>query len=208
METINKKEHWDKIYSIKQPDQLSWFQTYPKTSMEFLMLFNLAKDAGVIDIGGGDSNFVDTLLEQGYTNITVLDISENAIERAKKRLGEAGDKVNWIVTDVTEFKPTRKYNFWHDRAAFHFLVAEELADKYVQIVNQGVAENGFLILGTFSEKGPDSCSGLNVKQYSEGSMSAKFENGFKRIKCIEEDHQTPFNTMQNFLFCSFQRLKE
>ncbi|HET6992068.1 MAG TPA: class I SAM-dependent methyltransferase [Bacteroidia bacterium] len=202
---MNKKEHWENIYATKQADEVSWFQVYPKTSMEFVRLFKLGKDAKIIDIGGGDSHFVDSLIEEGFTNITVLDISANAIARAKKRLGEKAKLVHWIVSDVTEFVPAEHYDFWHDRAAFHFLLSEELADKYVEIAKKGIAPNGFLVLGTFSESGPEKCSGLKIHQYSEQSMSRKFENGFKRIKCISEDHLTPFNTTQNFLFCSFQR---
>jgi ubiquinone/menaquinone biosynthesis C-methylase UbiE len=208
MALTETKEHWEKIYDTKKPNEVSWFQKYPKTSIEFIKLFNLPKNAAIIDIGGGDSNFVDVLIDQGYTDITVLDISSNAIERAKKRLGVKSARVKWVVSDITQFNPERKYDFWHDRAAFHFLVSNELADKYVQISKRGVKENGYLILGTFSEKGPDKCSGLEVKKYSQESMSNKFVDGFKRVKCIEEEHNTPFHTTQSFLFCSFQRLKK
>ncbi len=202
---VNQKEHWEKIYSTKQPNEVSWFQTYPKTSMEFVSIFKLDKTAKVIDIGGGDSNLVDSLLESGFTNITVLDISAIAIERAKKRLGGKAESVKWIVSDVAEFIPTEQYDFWHDRAAFHFLTSEKAADKYVSIAENGIAPNGFLVLGTFSESGPEKCSALDVNQYSEKSMSDKFEREFKRIKCVKEDHITPFNTTQNFLFCCFQK---
>ena len=204
MKTLNSKQHWEKIYHTKQPAEVSWFQIYPKTSLEFTLLFDLPKDAPIIDIGGGDSNFADSLLEKGYSDITVLDISAKAIERAKVRLGRKATLINWIVSDVMEFKPIRKYDFWHDRAAFHFFTLEEQADNYVEIAKKGIATNGYLILGTFSETGPQKCSGLDIKQYSEESMSAKFEKYFKRIKCLREDHQTPFNTTQNFLFCSFK----
>lgn len=205
METTLKKEHWEKIYCTKQENEVSWFQQYPKTSMDFVELFNLKKDSAIIDIGGGDSHFVDALLKEGFTNVTVLDISANAIERAKVRLGENAQKVKWIVADVTEFIPTEKYDFWHDRAAFHFLINENDADHYVEIANKAINNNGILILGTFSVNGPKKCSGLDIKQYSEESMSAKFERYFRRVKCITEDHQTPFNTIQNFLFCSFKK---
>ncbi len=206
METVTRKEHWENIYCTKQENEVSWFQQYPKTSMDFVDLFSVSKNSKIIDIGGGDSHFVDALLEAGFTNVTVLDISANAIERAKKRLGQNAGKVKWIVSDVTEFVPQEKYDFWHDRAAFHFLVNEEQADKYVEIANRGITENGILVLGTFSVNGPKKCSGLDIKQYSEETMSAKFEKYFKRVKCITEDHQTPFNTTQNFLFCSFKKM--
>ena len=168
-------------------------------------LFNLPTDANIIDVGGGDSHFVDALLERGYKNIYVLDISANAINRAKKRLGDRADQVNWIVSDITKFKPGVKFDFWHDRAAFHFLTSEDKINKYVFIAENAINPSGYLVLGTFSEKGPEKCSGLEIKQYNEASMSSRFEVKFCRIKCMSEDHTTPFNTVQNFLFCSFQR---
>jgi SAM-dependent methyltransferase len=199
------KNHWESIFSTKEEDELSWFQLYPKTSIEFVELFNLPLDANIIDIGGGDSHFVDALLEKGYQNIYVLDISSNAIERARQRLGDKAAQVHWIILDVTEFQPPVKFDFWHDRAAFHFLTTEEAIYKYVSIAEDAIKKDGYLILGTFSENGPKKCSGLEIRQYSEASMSARFEVAFERIKCITEDHTTPFNTTQNFLFCSFKR---
>ena len=201
----NKKEHWENAFSTKLETEVSWFQSYPKTSIEFIELFNLPLNANIIDIGGGDSHFVDALIEKGFTNIYILDISANAIERSKKRLGDKANKVNWIVSDIIDFEPTVKFDFWHDRAAFHFLTDEEKIYKYVSIAENAITNNGYLILGTFSENGPKKCSGLEIKQYSETSMSARFEVAFNRIKCIVEDHTTPFNTIQNFLFCSFQK---
>lgn len=202
---MENKNHWEKVFATKAEKEVSWFQAYPKTSMEFLELFSLPLDANIIDVGGGDSHFVDALLEKGYKNIYVLDISANAIDRAKQRLGNQAEKVNWIVSDITEFEPTVKFDFWHDRAAFHFLTSEEKIYKYVSIAEDAIKPNGYLILGTFSESGPKKCSGLEIKQYNETSMSARFEVAFKRIKCITEDHLTPFNTTQNFLFCGFKR---
>lgn len=205
MEDIDRKKHWENVFATKAETEVSWFQTYPKTSVAFLELFNLPIDANIIDIGGGDSHFVDALLDKGYKNIYVLDISANAIERAKTRLGSKAENVNWIVSDITEFEPTVKFDFWHDRATFHFLTDEDKVYKYVSIAENAINTNGYLILGTFSENGPKKCSGLEIKQYNEASMSAHFELTFNRIKCITEDHTTPFNTVQNFLFCSFQK---
>jgi SAM-dependent methyltransferase len=202
---ISSQQHWDHIYDSKAEDEVSWFQPYPKTSMEFIELFNMPLNANIIDIGGGDSHFVDALLEKGYKNIWVLDISANAIERAKQRLGEKASLVHWVVFDVTEFKPAVQFDFWHDRAAFHFLTNDDKIYKYVSIAENTIKKDGYLILGTFSENGPKKCSGLEIKQYSEASMSARFEIAFDRIKCITEDHKTPFNTVQNFLFCSFKK---
>lgn len=200
-----EKEHWENIYRSKSEDEVSWFQPYPKTSIEFIELFKLPVTANIIDIGGGDSHFVDALLEKGYQNIWVLDISEKAIERARKRLGDKSSKVHWVVSDITDFEPPVQFDFWHDRAAFHFITTEDKIYKYVSIAEDAIKKDGYLILGTFSEKGPSKCSGLEIKQYSEASMSARFEIAFDRIKCIEVNHTTPFNTIQNFVFCSFKR---
>jgi len=163
MEITTRKDHWENVFANKPENEVSWFQPYPKTSIEFIELFNIPLDANIIDIGGGDSHLVDLLLEKGYQNIWVLDISENALARVKKRLGEKATKVHWVV--------------------------------------------GVLILGTFSETGPTKCSGLEIKQYSETSMTSRFELSFDRIKCITEEHQTPFNTTQSFLFCSFKSVR-
>jgi 2-polyprenyl-3-methyl-5-hydroxy-6-metoxy-1,4-benzoquinol methylase len=201
----DNKKHWEKVFATKTENEVSWFQAYPRTSVEFLELFAIPLNANIIDVGGGDSHFVDALLDKGFQNIYVLDISANAIDRAKKRLGDRAVKVNWIVSDITDFKPEIKFDFWHDRAAFHFLTSEEKISKYVSIAEDAIRTDGYLILGTFSEKGPTKCSGLEIKQYTEVSMSARFEVQFNRIKCVAEDHTTPFNTVQNFLFCSFQK---
>lgn len=203
METL--KEHWETVFATKAENEVSWFQPYPKTSVEFFELFNLPLDANIIDIGGGDSHLVDVFIAKGYTNVHVLDISANALERTKKRLGDNAGKVNWIVSDVVDFQPTVKFDFWHDRAAFHFLTTENRIDRYVQLAESNIKPNGYLILGTFSEHGPKKCSGLEIKQYSEASMSHRFEKSFERIKCVTETHLTPFNTTQDFLFCSFKR---
>lgn len=202
---MKNKNHWEKVFATKAENEVSWFQPYPKTSISFLEMFDLPLDANIIDIGGGDSNFVDTLVEKGFKNIFVLDISENAINRVKKRLGTKAQHVNWIVSDIKEFAPNVQFDFWHDRAAFHFLTSENKINNYVSIAEKAIRPNGYLILGTFSETGPEKCSGLEIKQYSELSMSSRFEPKFERIKCITENHKTPFNTIQSFLFCSFRR---
>lgn len=165
--------------------------------------FILDKSSKIIDIGGGDSKLVDHLLNQGFENITVLDISEKALEKAKIRLGEKSKKVTWIISDILDFEPTETYDVWHDRAAFHFLTTEEEIEKYKSIVNKSVA--GFLIIGTFSENGPLKCSGLEISQYSQEKLTSTFEEKFDKIDSVLEDHQTPFGTTQNFLFCGFKK---
>ncbi len=205
METANNKEHWEKVFATKSQEEVSWFEVYPKTSVEFLKLFDLPLDANIIDVGGGDSHFIDALIEMGYHNIYLLDISVKAIERVKNRLGSNADKVNYIVSDILDFQTDIKFEFWHDRAAFHFLTDEDQVNNYVGIAEKNIDRDGYLVLGTFSETGPTKCSGLEIKQYNEVSMSSRFEKSFERIKCMEENHVTPFNTIQNFLFCSFKR---
>lgn len=199
---LKRKQHWETVYETKNPDEVSWTQEIPKTSLTFIHSFGLDKSAKIIDIGGGDSKLVDHLLDQGFENITVLDISEKALEKAKIRLGEKSKKVTWIISDILDFEPTETYDVWHDRAAFHFLTTEEEIEKYKSIVNKSVA--GFLIIGTFSENGPLKCSGLEISQYSEEKLTSTFEDNFDKIDSVLEDHQTPFGTTQNFLFCSFK----
>ena len=200
---MDKKKHWETVYDTKQPNEVSWTQQLPQTSLDFIHSFNLSKNAKIIDIGGGDSRLVDCLLEEGFVNLTVLDISEKALERAKIRLGKKAEKVTWIVSDITEFKPTVSYDVWHDRATFHFLTTKEQIDSYLTIVQKCV--NGFMILGTFSESGPLKCSGLEIKQYNEIELKNQFSNGFIKLHSLNEDHITPFGTKQNFIFCSFRR---
>ena len=148
------QQHWDKLYKTKAEDEVSWFQPYPKTSIEFLELFQLPLSAKIIDIGGGDSHFVDVLLDKGYQNIWVLDISATAIERAKKRLGERASKVHWIVSDVTDFVAPVQFDFWHDRAAFHFLTTEDNIYKYISIAEDAIKQKFFFIWGFFLGNGP------------------------------------------------------
>ena len=201
----NKTAHWENVFATKQPNEVSWRQEYPKTAMDYLENLNLSKTANIIDIGGGDSNLVDALLEKGYENIWVLDISEFALERAKKRLGDKANSVHWIVSDITVFKPEVAFDFWHDRAVFHFLTQQDSINKYTAIVNNAIADNGNFLLGTFSENGPLKCSGLEIKQYSENTMKQTFNERFDAIKCFTENHTTPFDTTQNFQFCGFKK---
>ena len=202
---MNRKNHWETVYQTKSPEQVSWTQEVPQTSLAFISSFGVAKTARIIDIGGGDSKLVDHLLEQGFENITVLDISEKALEKARSRLGDKAKKVNWVVSDITEFVPNTTFDIWHDRATFHFLITTEQVSKYMEIARKSV--NGFMTIGTFSETGPTKCSGLDIKQYTEQTLTDELKNGFDKIRCITEDHTTPFNTTQNFLFCSFKRQK-
>ena len=203
---MNKKQHWEKVFTTKQVDEVSWYQQTPQQSLDFVQQLALPKTAAIIDIGGGDSFFVDHLLQLGYSNITVLDISATAIDKAKQRLGEKAVLVNWVVSDILEFKTELQFDCWHDRAAFHFLTTTKEIENYLAIAQQHIIPAGKLIIGTFSTEGPEKCSGLPVKQYNENMLTVSLQKWFKKIRCITTDHITPFKTIQNFLFCSFQKI--
>ncbi|MDD2305342.1 MAG: class I SAM-dependent methyltransferase [Prolixibacteraceae bacterium] len=207
MENFDRKKHWEEIYRTKQLNEVSWFQPTPGTSLDFFKHFDVPTSAKIIDIGGGDSFLVDHLLAMGYLDITVLDISEAAIVRAKQRLGAKAESVKWIIADVSTFSPTEKYHFWHDRAAFHFLTDEQEISNYIETAQQHINSTGILVIGTFSEQGPTKCSGIEIKQYSETTMTERMSMFFEKIKCITVDHKTPFDTIQNFVFCCFRKLQ-
>jgi 2-polyprenyl-3-methyl-5-hydroxy-6-metoxy-1,4-benzoquinol methylase len=205
MEEFDRKNHWDLIYGTKQLNEVSWYQPTPDTSLKFFEQFNIPKQAKIIDVGGGDSLLVDHLLDRGYENITVLDISELALERAKLRLGDRAASVKWIAADAASFVPEEQYDFWHDRAAFHFLTQEEEIENYINNVQKSIKPSGILVIGTFSEQGPKKCSGIEIKQYSETSMTDRLKPFFEKIECISVEHKTPFDTIQQFIFCSFRK---
>ncbi len=205
MNELERKNHWEHIYRTKPLEESSWFEPTPETSLRFFKQFQVPFSAKIIDIGGGDSLLVDYLLDLGYTDIIVLDISDAALDRARQRLGERAAQVKWIVADAATFIPTEKYDFWHDRAAFHFLTDEAEILNYINTVQNNLNPAGILIIGTFSEKGPAKCSGLDIKQYSETSMTNLLSTFFDKIKCIAVDHHTPSGTLQNFIFCSFRK---
>ncbi|SEM61713.1 Methyltransferase domain-containing protein [Chitinophaga rupis] len=198
-----RKKHWEQVYQTKSPGQVSWTQAVPQTSLDFIKDTAVSKNARIIDIGGGDSKLVDFLISEGYEQLTVLDISEKALERAKSRLGKDASKVNWIVSDIVEFKPKETYDLWHDRATFHFLTTPAQISAYLELAGKSVRQ--YLIVGTFSNGGPEKCSGLPIRQYSEAALQQTLAKDFQKIKCITEDHVTPFDTVQNFTFCSFKK---
>jgi SAM-dependent methyltransferase len=200
-----RKDHWNHIHRTKAPDEVSWYQATPETSLGFFRELNIPLTASIIDIGGGGSRLVDNLLDLGFRDITVLDISEAAIDQTKQRLGDQAELVKWIVADVTHFNPDAIYDVWHDRATFHFLTSDEEIAAYLAIPRQSIVRDGIMVIGTFSEAGPDTCSGLEVRRYSEESLAARLEPGFERIRCLTVDHVTPSGSVQNFLFCGFRR---
>lgn len=202
--TYDAKEHWESIYQTKKPNEVSWHQEKPNTSLKLIAGTGLDKNAGIIDVGAGDSKLVDNLLELGFRNITILDISSMALEKAKKRLGNRADAVKWIVSDLREFETSDRYDLWHDRAVLHFLTTKEDINKYVEAIRQFLKPNGYLILSAFSENGPKRCSGLDIKQYSEDSVKELFSD-FEHVKSFEEGHLTPWEASQIFIYSVFRK---
>jgi ubiquinone/menaquinone biosynthesis C-methylase UbiE len=201
---MSKKAHWETVYETKTPQEVSWTEEIPQTSLDFIHSFGDDLSASIIDVGGGDSRLVDCLLDAGYTNITVLDISAKSLERAKERLGEKAALVTWIVSDIIEFNPAKSYDIWHDRAVFHFLTNPEEILGYLQLVENAVAKN--MVIGTFSENGPLRCSALDITQYSTKALTKLFSSKFAVTRCLNVDHTTPFETVQHFSFCGFEKI--
>ncbi len=198
-----RKDHWNSVYDTKNEDQVSWTQAIPTRSLASIASFNLPKTAKIIDIGGGNGTLAEHLLAAGYENITVLDISSSAIEKTKKRLGDKADKITWIAKDIVDFQPEESYDIWHDRATFHFLTEDHQKEAYYKLIDQFAT--GHLSIGTFSVDGPIKCSGLAIQQYDEASITEFFGSNFSKVQCIHEDHITPFDTVQKFIFCDFKR---
>ncbi len=203
---MDKKLHWETIYNTKKLNEVSWYQEVPITAIQYLKELAIRKEDAIIDVGGGDSFLVDYLIENDYQDISVLDISARALERAKKRLGDKARKVTWIEADVSEFISDKKYDFWYDRAAFHFLVEKQDVISYTNKLNDNISDKGKVVIGTFSENGPTKCSGIDIKQYSALELENALPVGFRCTSCQQTEHPTPFDTVQHFTFCSFHKL--
>ena len=196
------KKHWENVYQNKTQEQVSWTQKFPKTSLDLIAQFDVDLSGKIIDVGGGDGHLVDFLIDEGYENISVLDISSKAIERAKDRLADKGQNIHWITSNILDFMPETRYDVWHDRAAFHFLTSEKDINTYINLVGEFA---NHIVLGTFSKNGPLKCSGLPISQYNAEDLQALLKSDFELVSSHYEDHTTPFDTQQNFLFCSFRR---
>lgn len=204
---LDRKAHWENVFSTKEANEVSWFQTIPQTSLNFFKENNIPLESAIVDIGGGDSFLAEHLLNLGYTNITVLDISQSAINRAKNRIGEKASQISWVISDITEFQSDKKYDVWHDRAVFHFLKDKSDQEKYKSALNDSTNNGAQFFIGTFSENGPLKCSGIEIQQYSDKSLCEQFSAHFEKKQCFYEDHPTPFDTIQNFVFCTFTKKK-
>ena len=205
MNTDGRQAHWQNVYRTKGEADVSWFEEKPQVSLELIRATGTEKSASIIDIGGGASRLVDALLVEGYSSVAVLDLSEEALEASRARLGPSGARVNWIIADVTTWRPRQPYDVWHDRAALHFLV--EAADRaaYANCVRDAVRPGGHVIIGTFAPDGPEKCSGLPVMRHDANSLAELLGTSFKLIETRRHGHQTPAGAVQWFQFSRFRR---
>jgi 2-polyprenyl-3-methyl-5-hydroxy-6-metoxy-1,4-benzoquinol methylase len=199
---MDARVHWEKVYTTKAPDQMSWYRPHLETSLALIEKSARSRNDSIIDVGGGESTLVDDLLARGFQNITVLDVSEIAIDVTKKRFGQVAHQVHWLVADITQTElESRVYNVWHDRAVFHFLTAPQQRAAYIRQVMRSVKPGGYVIVGTFGPDGPTKCSGLDVVRHDAKSLHDQFGSGFPLIDSSKELHNTPFGTTQPFLYC-------
>jgi ubiquinone/menaquinone biosynthesis C-methylase UbiE len=203
---MSDKKHWDTIYETRQARQVSWFQEHAALSLQFIRNTGVTADAHILDVGGGASVLVDDLLNAGYRNLSVLDISATALHAAQARLADAAARVKWIEADITQLQlPEASVDVWHDRAVFHFLT--DLLDRrrYVQTVLHAVKPGGHVIIATFAEDGPLKCSGLDIVRYRPDTLHQEFGAGFELLKSAKEVHHTPTGADQNFVYCYCRR---
>ncbi|MGX1318620.1 trans-aconitate methyltransferase [Bradyrhizobium sp. USDA 377] len=201
----DRTTHWDNVYATKGEAEVSWYQASPAISLAMIRAANSDHDAAIIDIGGGASRLVDALLQDGYRRLTVLDLSANALGVAKARIGAAASTVDWIVADVTTWPPTRTYDVWHDRAAFHFLTDPDDRAAYVERLRSAVRPGGQVVIATFAPDGPEKCSGLPVQRHDSASLAAELGPEFELVEARSEMHRTPWDSKQSFQFSRFRR---
>lgn len=199
---MNSENHWEQVYRTKAPDAVSWFRPHLERSLELISKAATSLTSAVIDIGGGESTLVDDLIAAGYKDVSVLDISQVAVDVTKARLGPAGNSVTWWVDDITKAAlPNARYDVWHDRAVFHFLTDEAQRQAYIDLVMRAVKPGGHVIVATFGPEGPTKCSGLDVVRYDSEGLHSEFGSVFQLVESTTELHETPFGTTQQFLYC-------
>jgi 2-polyprenyl-3-methyl-5-hydroxy-6-metoxy-1,4-benzoquinol methylase len=202
----DRKHHWEDVYAKKAENEVSWFQAEPTTSLEFIRRCGGTGNAPIIDIGGGESRLVDRLLDAGYADVTVLDLSEHAIATTQRRLGSRATQVQWIAADVTSWQPARKYRLWHDRAVLHFLTEPADRKAYTRAMLASVEPGGCIVISTFALDGPERCSGLPVVRYSAETLATELGSELRLVETAHEDHATPWGAIQRFQFSRFTRL--
>jgi len=199
---MNVETHWEKVYSEKAPDAVSWYRPHLETSLALIEKAAQAHGASIIDVGGGESTLVDDLVAQGYQDLTVLDVSSTAIDVTKKRLGPAAERIQWLIGDITRLElEAARYDVWHDRAVFHFLTVPDEREVYVRQVIRAVKPGGHVIVSTFGPEGPKKCSGLDVVRYNSDALHDEFGTRFRLLESSKELHITPLGRTQQFLYC-------
>jgi 2-polyprenyl-3-methyl-5-hydroxy-6-metoxy-1,4-benzoquinol methylase len=206
MPDTSRQDHWNGVYTAKAENEVSWFQSSPEASLDLIGRFGGLARASVIDIGGGASRLVDALVAAGWRDLTVLDLSSVALGAARKRLGEAASHVEWIVTDVTQWRPHRTYDVWHDRAAFHFLTQAADRAAYVAALDAAVPSGGHAIIATFAPDGPERCSGLPVVRYDPQELAKVIGPSFELVGERRQLHATPSGGSQSFQFSVLRRV--
>lgn len=199
----NRKDHWERVYQKHSSDEVGWYQSYPESSLKLIHNTRVGPDCSIIDIGGGTSKLSECLLDKGYTQLSVLDISGNSLEKAKSQLGEKSNRIKWIEADVTKHPFNEQYNVWHDRAVFHFLSEAEERKGYLNSLDQALRLNGHLIIATFGLDAPPKCSGLSIVRYSPETLQNELGDNFNLVESFIEKHKTPSGVTQNFIFCRF-----
>ena len=198
-------EHWEALYSSRPETGFSWYQREATTSLEYIAAVTIDRSAPVIDVGGGASLLVDALIARGYSDLTVLDLSDSALRKSRDRLGSPASHVTWIAADITRWQPTRRFRVWHDRAAFHFLTAPDLQDAYVATLRAATLPGATVIIATFALDGPDKCSGLPVQRYSPDTLAERIGVPFVLSTSRQEDHTTPGGAVQRFSYAVLKR---
>jgi hypothetical protein len=201
----DRHTHWEETYTAKDETAVSWFQEHAVRSLAMIKAAAPDRTSSIIDIGGGASRLIDDLIDDGYRDLTVIDLSETALSRSRARLGNKAETVSWIAADITKWKPKRTWNVWHDRAAFHFLIDEEAQDAYIDALKRGTVSGSAIIMATFALTGPQRCSGLPVKRYSPDTLVQRLGETFVLYDKAEETHHTPFGTTQAFTYAAFRR---
>lgn len=202
---IDRQHHWENVYATKRENEVSWFQETPAISLELIKAAGATAETAIIDIGGGESRLVDRLLQQGFRAVTVLDLSQAALAAAQARIGRDADKAEWIVADVTRWRPARHYDLWHDRAAFHFLTDADDRAAYVERLKAALRVGGEAIIGTFALDGPEKCSGLPVQRYDPAGLQVALGDAFTIVEARHEMHTTPWGSTQAFQFTRLRR---
>jgi len=202
---VDNRKHWENIYQEKGASSVTWFQDKPRVSLGLISDLLLEKTVPIIDVGGGASTLVDHLIEDGFKNTTVLDLSENALAQSQKRLGKEHQNVEWIIGDITSVKLPRKFTLWHDRAVFHFLTNKKDQELYIHNLVQSLYDVGFFIISTFAEDGPLKCSGLEICRYSKDELCDLFANNFELINFKKETHVSPKAMEQKFNYWVFKK---